>query len=102
MRRRIVVTERKTPGSIGGGIGLPGGGAGSGGYDNEDKLRRGESGGEKSPKLRSRTREKVRWCWGGGSDTMRGSGWKVAGSRLRWRRDSRSSIGSWSHGPYFS
>jgi hypothetical protein len=35
MRRRIVVTERNTPGSIGGGIGLPGGVAGSGGYEGE-------------------------------------------------------------------
>jgi hypothetical protein len=51
MSRRIVVTERKTPGSIGGGIGLPGGGAGSGGYDNDAIESRGESGGEESPRL---------------------------------------------------
>lgn len=51
MRRRIVVTERKTPGSIGGGIGLPGGGAGSGGYDKDARESRGESGGEESPRF---------------------------------------------------
>ena len=51
IRRRIVVIERKTPGSMGGGIGLPGDGAGSGGYDSEEKFRRGESGGERSPKF---------------------------------------------------
>jgi hypothetical protein len=51
MRRRIVETERKTPGSIGGGIGLPGGGAGSGGYDKDAMESRGESGGEESQRL---------------------------------------------------
>jgi hypothetical protein len=51
MRRRIVATERKTPGSIGGGIGLPGGGAGSRGYDKDARASRGESGGEESPRL---------------------------------------------------
>jgi len=50
MRRRIVVTERNTPGSIGGGIGLPGGGACSGGCASEVRANRGESGGEASPK----------------------------------------------------
>ena len=50
MRRRIVVTERNTPGSIGGGIGLPGGGAGSGGYDRDATAKRGDSGGEGSPR----------------------------------------------------
>lgn len=50
MRRRIVATERKTPGSIGGGIGLPGGGEGRGGQDIDAKAWRGESGGELSPR----------------------------------------------------
>jgi hypothetical protein len=50
IRRRMVVTERNTPGSMGGGIGLPGGGAGSGGYDSDARANRGESGGEESPR----------------------------------------------------
>lgn len=52
IRRRIVATLRNTPGSMGGGVGLPGIGQRSGVeavvYDEgkELKLRRGESGGE--------------------------------------------------------
>ena len=51
IRRRIVVTLRNTPGSIGGGVGLPGigkrGGFEAVVYDDGKglKLRRGESGG---------------------------------------------------------
>ena len=51
MRRRIVVMEWKTPGSIGGRIGLQSGGAGSGGYDKDARESQGESGGEESPRL---------------------------------------------------
>ena len=38
-------------GSIGGGVSLPGGGAGSGGYDKYVRLSQGKSGGEESPRL---------------------------------------------------
>lgn len=46
MRRRIVVTERKTPGSMGGGVALPVAGVGSGGSGGKEaKALASESGG---------------------------------------------------------
>jgi hypothetical protein len=120
MRRRIEVTLRKTPGSMGGGVGFPGSGTGNRGgkfpedvgvenaIEAEREGARGESGGERSGNV---------WLWGwiplrlllgkeepveteGGSRGERGSGAaKVAGSRLSVRSDSKSSSGSWSHGP---
>jgi hypothetical protein len=60
MRRRIEVTFRNTPGSMGGGVGLPGSGIGNGGgkfpggeevenvIEVEREEVRGESGGESS------------------------------------------------------
>lgn len=99
------LTERKTPGSIGGGVALPGldGGNGVGNGEVENVLR-GESGGEKSPnpwKQRSRCLlaqilEEV-----GGSNGRRVSATvRMAGSRLRLRRESRSSTGSCNQGPW--
>lgn len=44
------LTERKTPGSMGGGVALPGlEGENGGGKGNVENVLRGESGGEKSP-----------------------------------------------------
>ena len=52
MSRLICVTERNTPGSIGGGVALPGFGAGRGGGGGRlAKALCGESGGEWSPML---------------------------------------------------
>lgn len=47
MSLRIDVTERKTPGSIGGGVAFPGFGVGNGGGSGSvENVPRGESGGE--------------------------------------------------------
>ncbi len=93
------VTLRKTPGSIGGGVALPGFGGGMGG--GRGRLR-GESGGERSRKLRSRIRLVLEELFGeGGMEGILGSAAdSVAGSRLSTNKDSSSSIGSCSQGPY--
>ena len=117
IRRRIIVTLRNTPGSMGGGAGLPGigrrGGVQAAGYDEGKglKLRRGESGGvwsggAWSPLSISRGRGSAR-AWSGecavrGECRVCKGGFapeSAAGSVLRTRRDSSNSSGSWSHGP---
>lgn len=120
IRRRIIATLRNTPGSMGGGVGLPGigkrGGAQVVVYDEGKglKLRRGESGGvwsggAWSPLSISRGRESARvWRTECGEWTVRDEcrvcegGFALesaVGSVLRTRRDSSNSRGSWSHGP---
>jgi hypothetical protein len=120
IRRRIIATLRNTPGSMGGGVGLPGigkrGGIQAAVYDEDKglKLRRGESGGVWSGGLWSplsisrgqgsarawraecgecAVRDECRVCKGGFALES------AAGSVLRTRRDSSNSSGSWSHGP---
>lgn len=98
------LTERKTPGSIGGGVALPGLEGGKGGANgNVENVVRGDSGGEKSPnpwKLRSRCLLEI-------PDEVSGSGGRrvsatvrAVGSRLRLKRESRSSRGSCNQGPW--
>lgn len=107
MSRRICVTDLNTPGSIGGGVALPGLGDGKGGGEGScAKVLRGESGGEWSPRLakpciRRDTRPSGLLVGGGGSAGRRVSDedCNVAGSRFMTSRDSRSSTGSCSHGP---
>jgi hypothetical protein len=99
MSRRIFRTERKTPGSIGGGVALPGfGGGNEGGKGIDAYVLRGESGGEKSAipwKPRSRCLCEDPLEEGGRRSGERGSGpVSVPGSRLRVKRVSRSSTGS--------
>lgn len=105
--RLIWVTDLKTPGSIGGGVALPGLGDGKGGGGGScANVLRGESGGEWSPRLAKPCRRRV-WVWlepfdGEGRGDRRVSAaddCKVAGSRLMTSRDSKSSTGSCSHGP---
>lgn len=94
MRRRIEVTDRNTPGSMGGGAAFPGLGRGK-----EENGLPGDSGGEYGPRSRCLLVEML--IVGAGSGGRRASGAdKVAGSRFSIRRDSSSSRGSWSHGPW--
>jgi hypothetical protein len=94
MSRRMFLTERKIPGSIGGGVAFPGFGGGNGGGKGIGaNVLRGESGGEKSTKpCDPRSRCLV-------DDPLRGGNRvsgpvSVWGSRLRDKRESRSSTGS--------
>ena len=117
IRRRIVATLRNTPGSMGGGVGLPGidkrGGVETVVYGEGKglKLRCGESGGVWSerawrPLSTSRGRGRAR-AWR--VECVVRDGCRVcecgfalesaAGSVLRMRRDSSNSRGSWSQGP---
>lgn len=104
IRRRMFVTERKTPGSIGGGVALPGFGGGKGGGGGRAaKELCGESGGEWSPRPaypRSRRRGAGMEDVGDERGGRRASAAdRVAGSRLSTSRDSSSSTGNCSHGP---
>ena len=108
MRERIEVTERKTPGSMGGGVAFPelGGGKGGGGdmgwYCCLYGLL-GESGGEKSPSpyMLRELLDIGGGRRGGGRVAMvsEGEAVSVVGFIFRTSKDSKSSRGSWSHGP---
>lgn len=107
MSLRMCVTDLKTPGSMGGGVALPGLGEGNGGGGgNCANVLRGESGGEWSPRLakpcRRRAGRVTELAVGGGSAGRRVSveDCNEAGSKLMTSRDSRSSTGSCSQGPY--
>lgn len=94
----MFLTERKTPGSIGGGVIFPDlGGGNGGGRGNELNAFRGESGGEKLLKLwnpRSRCLVNARLGEEIKEDERGSSPIKVVGSRLSVKRESRSSTGS--------
>lgn len=103
MSRRICVTERNTPGSIGGGVALPGLGDGKGGGGGRlANVLRGESGGEWSAMLenpRSRAFGLDDVLCGGSAGNLESAAESVAGSRFSTSNDSSSSSGSCSHGP---
>ena len=101
------VMERKTPGSKGGGVAFPGLGGGKGGGGDMGWCcwygLPGESGGEKSPSPYM-LRDLLDICGGrrgGGRVAMvsEGEAVSVVGSIFRTSKDSKSSRGSWSHGP---
>lgn len=96
------MTDLNTPGSIGGGVALPGFGVGKGGGGGScANVLRGESGGEWSPRLAKPCRRRVETLYellddGGraGRRVSAAEDCSVAGSRFMTSSDSRSSMGS--------